>query len=143
MAISSINSVNTGAYQSSYNASSAPAAEPRTVEPADTSIHSQAEVADATAKTSALPAFEISEDGSESSSAQNVTDVLKKAVEDINKNAGNSEALFAVHEATNRIMIKIVDRNTKEVIKEFPPEKTLDLIAKAWELAGLTVDERR
>ncbi|MDY3797180.1 MAG: flagellar protein FlaG [Agathobacter sp.] len=68
---------------------------------------------------------------------------IKKAVEDINRRAMNSEAIFGIHEATNRVTIKIVDRNTKEVIKELPPEKTLDMIAKAWELAGLMVDERR
>ena len=31
----------------------------------------------------------------------------------------------------------------KEVIKEFPPEETLDMIAKVWELAGILVDEKR
>ena len=35
------------------------------------------------------------------------------------------------------------EKETKEVIKELPPEKTLDMIAKAWELAGLLVDEKR
>jgi flagellar protein FlaG len=40
-------------------------------------------------------------------------------------------------------MIKIVDKETKEVIKELPPEKTLDMIAKIWEVAGLLVDEKR
>lgn len=68
---------------------------------------------------------------------------IKKAVEDINRKAMNSEAIFGIHEATNRVTIKIVDRTTKEVIKELPPEKTLDMLAKAWELAGLMVDERR
>lgn len=68
---------------------------------------------------------------------------IKKAVDDINKKSMNSEAVFGIHEQTNRITIKIVDKQTKEVIKELPPEKTLDLIAKAWEMAGLMVDERR
>lgn len=68
---------------------------------------------------------------------------IKKAVEDINKKAYNSEAIFGIHEETNRITIKIVDRSTKEVIKELPPEKTLDMIAKVWEMAGLLVDEKR
>jgi len=68
---------------------------------------------------------------------------LKRAVEEINKKANNSTAVFGVHEETNRITIKIVDKESKEVIKEFPPEKTLDMIAKAWEMAGLMVDEKR
>jgi len=55
----------------------------------------------------------------------------------------NSEVQYGFHEATNRVTIKIVDKESKKVIKELPPEKTLDLIAKAWELAGIMVDERR
>ncbi len=70
---------------------------------------------------------------------------LKKAVDDINKRAvdAQSEAVFGIHDKTNHITIKIIDKKTKEVIKEFPPEKTLDMIAKVWEMAGLMVDEKR
>ncbi len=68
---------------------------------------------------------------------------IKKAVEKMNKNMNNSEAIFGIHEGTNRVTIKIVDKDTKEVIKELPPEKTLDMIAKAWEMAGILVDEKR
>lgn len=71
------------------------------------------------------------------------TERIKKAVEDMNKKMANSEAQFGIHEATNRVTIKIVDKKTKEVIKELPPEKTLDMIAKVWEMAGLLVDEKR
>lgn len=68
---------------------------------------------------------------------------IKEAIDKINEKARNSEAIFGIHEETNRLTIKIVDKKTKDVIKELPPEKTLDLIAKAWELAGLLVDEKR
>lgn len=68
---------------------------------------------------------------------------LKKAVEKLNKSMANSEAIFGFHEGTQRVTIKIVDKETKEVIKELPPEKTLDMIAKVWEMAGILVDERR
>ena len=71
------------------------------------------------------------------------TEKIKKAVEDLNKKMFNSEAQFGIHEATNRITIKIVDKETKEVIKELPAEKTLDMIARVWEMAGLLVDEKR
>ncbi|MCX4343413.1 MAG: flagellar protein FlaG [Kineothrix sp.] len=74
---------------------------------------------------------------------QNSNEKIKKAVEQLNKNMPHSEAVFGVHDATNRVMIKIVDKDTKEVIKEFPPEETLDMIAKVWELAGIMIDERR
>lgn len=68
---------------------------------------------------------------------------IKKAVETLNKKMSHSEAVFGIHEATNRVTIKIIDKETKEVIKELPPEKTLDMIAKVWELAGMLVDEKR
>ena len=61
----------------------------------------------------------------------------------MNKNMNNSEAIFGIHEGTNRVTIKIVDKDTKKVIKELPPEKTLDMIARVWEMAGIMVDEKR
>lgn len=79
----------------------------------------------------------------EANGGQPTETALKKAVEQINSKANSAEAVFGVHEATNRVTIKMVDKSTKEVIKEFPAEETLDLIAKAWELAGIMVDEKR
>ena len=67
---------------------------------------------------------------------------IRKAVDEINKKAHNSEAVFGIHETTNRVTIKIVDKDTKKVLKEYPPEKTLDMIAKVWEMAGLLVDQK-
>ena len=67
---------------------------------------------------------------------------IRKAVDEINKKAHNSEAVFGIHDATNRVTIKIVDKDTKKVLKEYPPEKTLDMIAKVWEMAGLLVDKK-
>ena len=68
---------------------------------------------------------------------------LKKAVEDINRNSSNTEAIFGYHEGTNRVTIKIIDKDTKEVKREYPAEETLDMIQKIWEMAGLMVDEKR
>ena len=77
---------------------------------------------------------------------QAANEQLRKAVDDINKKMitnQNSELQFGIHEGTHRVTIKVIDRQSKKVIKELPPEKTLDMIAKAWELAGIMVDERR
>jgi flagellar protein FlaG len=68
---------------------------------------------------------------------------IKKAVEELNKKMTNSEAVFGIHEETNHVTIKIIDKDTKETIKELPAEKTLDMIAKVWEMAGILVDEKR
>ena len=77
----------------------------------------------------------------ENTKAEN--EAIKSAVDKLNKNMSNSEAVFGIHEGTNRVTIKIVDKDTKKVIKELPPEKTLDMIARVWEMAGILVDEKR
>lgn len=90
---------------------------------------------------------QITENGDQNSNQQNnkqpQNEQIRKAVEQLNKKMNNSEAVYGIHEETNRITIKIVDKETKETIKEFPPEQTLDMIAKVWELAGIMVDEKR
>jgi flagellar protein FlaG len=50
---------------------------------------------------------------------------------------------FSVHEKTKEIMVKVVDTATKEVIREIPSEKILDMVASILEMAGILVDERR
>ncbi|MCM1184649.1 MAG: flagellar protein FlaG [Roseburia sp.] len=69
-------------------------------------------------------------------------DKLKKILEQVASALPNAEAKFGIHEKTNRITITLVDKETQEVIKEIPPEKSLDLIAKRMELAGVLVDEK-
>lgn len=76
--------------------------------------------------------------------SQQVTEeAIRKAMKELQKKNTNYISEFGIHEQTNRITIKIVDKKTKEVIKELPPEKTLDMIARVWEYAGLVVDEKR
>ena len=67
---------------------------------------------------------------------------IRKALESINKQLSHTECQYGFHDKTNRVTIKIVDKDTEKVIKEFPPEETLEMIAKAWELAGILVDEK-
>ena len=84
---------------------------------------------------------DTSQDGQQSAGVGANTKI-KKAVDEINKKVQNSEAIFGIHDATNRVTIKIIDKDTKKVLKEYPPEKTLDMIAKVWEVAGLLVDQK-
>ena len=74
-----------------------------------------------------------------------VDESVFEAIEKANKFplSQNTEIQFSVHEKTKEIMVKIVDVNTHEVVKEIPPEKILDLVGRIMELAGLIVDERR
>ena len=69
-------------------------------------------------------------------------DRLKKVMEQVTSAWPHSAAKFGIHEKTNRITIKLVDKETQKVIKEIPPERTLDLLAKRMELAGVMVDAK-
>ena len=70
---------------------------------------------------------------------------VKDAISEINKKIAptQTECSFKYHEKTHRISITVKDKETDKVIREIPPEKTLDMIAKTLELAGLLVDEKR
>lgn len=72
-------------------------------------------------------------------------DKVKKAVNEINQKIRptHTSCQFSYHEKTNRITIKVIDDDTEEVIREIPPEKALDMLAKTLELEGILVDERR
>lgn len=71
-------------------------------------------------------------------------DDIKKAVEKLNtflKDNG-TYAEYSVHDKLKDIMITIRDSKTKEIIRELPPKKILDMVAKMCEMVGILVDER-
>lgn len=76
---------------------------------------------------------------SNSDAMQSFVDAIEKANYIEN---GNTECQFSIHKGTNQVMIKIVDQTTKEVIKEIPSEKILDMVAKMCDLAGVFVDRK-
>lgn len=68
-----------------------------------------------------------------------------RAIEEANEKlmGANREFEFSIHEKTKQIMVKVLDKNTKEIIKEIPSEKILDYVAAMCESVGLFVDEKR
>lgn len=69
---------------------------------------------------------------------------LKKAVDSVNKNLGkdDSHIEYEVYGKFRDITIKLVDNNTKRVIKEMPPKSIIDMITKFCEMAGLFLDQK-
>ncbi len=76
---------------------------------------------------------------------ENASRRIKSAVEHANKTMRHAKTKceFSYHEETKRVSIKVIDEETEEVIREIPPEETLEMLSKMWELAGLMVDEKR
>ena len=78
------------------------------------------------------------EDGKVASKEQ-----VQKAVQEINKKANGVTAVFGVDDDSNRVYIKIVDKESDKTIVQYPAEETLKLINKVWDQEGFTVDEKR
>lgn len=140
MMVERLGNINAGGYQG-QGSSVAAAAPVETSAPEKVAPEMAVPVAEMKSETNNFKPDLEKENGGEAALSSEAA--LKKAVEQINAKANSAEAVFGIHEATNRVTIKMVDKSTKEVIKEFPAEETLDLIAKAWELAGIMVDEKR
>ena len=70
---------------------------------------------------------------------------IQAAIEHVNRASKMSRTRceFSYHEATKRVSIKVFDKDTDEVIREIPPEKSLEMVERMWELAGILVDEKR
>ena len=49
---------------------------------------------------------------------------------------------YEVHERTGRTIVRFVDMQTNEVIKEIPPANMLDVIGKIWDDMGIAVDRK-
>lgn len=132
---------NAAAYQSAQQA--APATDVPVIEkatdavPTDTAVEKTVTVSPKESTAKPMGEKSVAEEQREVSQEK-----IKKAVEAINKQLSYTECQYGFHEKTNRVTLKIVDKETDKVIKELPPEKTLEMIAKAWELAGILVDEK-
>lgn len=68
----------------------------------------------------------------------------KKAVDKLNKLLEDTPTHleYEIYGKLNSVMIKVVDDNTKEVVKEIPPKKIVDMVDKLCELAGLFMDKK-
>lgn len=72
------------------------------------------------------------------------TQKVKNAIAEVNKKMNQrTRCEFSYHEKTKRVSIKVIDRDTDEVVREIPPEETLDMLSKMWEISGILVDEHR
>jgi flagellar protein FlaG len=54
----------------------------------------------------------------------------------------NTRLQFSIHEKTKQIMVKVIDNETEEVIREIPPEKILNMVGEMLERTGLFVDRK-
>ena len=60
-----------------------------------------------------------------------------------NQKLSRTRCEYSYDEPTKRVSIKVYDKDTDKLIREVPPEKSLEVLQKIWELAGIIVDEKR
>jgi flagellar protein FlaG len=73
-------------------------------------------------------------------SEEQLVKAIDRAIKAMEGKSTNLE--FSVHKQTNIISVKVLDSASGEVIREIPPEKNLDFVAKLWEMAGILIDEK-
>ena len=49
---------------------------------------------------------------------------------------------YSVDDTTKRNVVKIIDKDTKEVIRQYPPEEILNMLQKMYEMLGIFVDQK-
>lgn len=108
----------------------------------------QAETAKAAVKAAVKPATKAEVSGENTDGRQNKEHrpseaTIDDAVSKANRRMEHTRCEYSYHKETNRVSIKVIDDATDEVIREIPPEKSLDMLQKMWEMAGILVDEKR
>ncbi|MBS4208347.1 flagellar protein FlaG [Bacillus sp. FJAT-50079] len=70
---------------------------------------------------------------------------VEKIVDGLNdflKATTHTNLKFEFHDKLNEYYVTIVDEVTKEIVKEIPPKKMLDMFAAMTEFLGLMVDKK-
>jgi flagellar protein FlaG len=119
----------------------APAAAPQTTSPA---VQETAPVSpSAGAQTAVSGTQAVEKDRAQA--IQPSMDFIDKAIEQANRSLSmyKRQLDISVHEKTNRLIVRVMDTENMEVIREIPPERVLDAFAKTLELAGILLDTKR
>lgn len=68
---------------------------------------------------------------------------LEEAVEKANKQIKqtNISLEFKFYEDVNRYSVKLKDKKTDEVIREYPSEDSMKALENIWKVAGIIIDE--
>ncbi|WP_035295869.1 flagellar protein FlaG [Brevibacillus thermoruber] len=69
---------------------------------------------------------------------------IQKEIDGLNKwmQSTNTHLKFTLHERLNEYYVQVID-DENNVIREIPPKKILDMVAKMHEMIGLLIDEKR
>jgi flagellar protein FlaG len=83
-----------------------------------------------------------SDHGSQFPAANMDVDEVVKNLNSITKNF-NEKVQFSFHEKSNRIIIKVINSDTNEVVRQIPAKYSIKLLEHFQEHMGLFIDESR
>lgn len=69
---------------------------------------------------------------------EQILDTLNSAAKTVNERVS-----FSFHEETQRVIMKVMDSDTNEVVREIPPKEMIRFLEKMHEFIGMLVDESR
>ncbi|APQ96418.1 flagellar protein FlaG [Clostridium botulinum] len=69
---------------------------------------------------------------------------VKASVDKLNKLLEGQDIRleYEIYGKFRDLTIRLIDTKTKEIIKEIPPRKIIDMVAKLCEMAGVLIDEK-
>ena len=76
--------------------------------------------------------------------SQKATEVSQDLLDALEREIGSMHQVglrFSKHDETGRTLIRVINKDTKELIREIPPEKVLDLAARLSDMIGIIFDE--
>jgi len=94
------------------------------------------------AVTASLPQSTAATPGSPDKPAVNPSE-LKRSIEQINKFLkNNSEVQFSIDEASGFSVVKVIDTETKKVLRQFPSEQALEIGKSLQDFKGLLINSK-
>ncbi|ADY54949.1 flagellar protein FlaG protein [Syntrophobotulus glycolicus DSM 8271] len=69
---------------------------------------------------------------------------VEKATDKLNRLMGLIEKRlrFSIHEKSQRVMVKVIDQETGDVLQEIPPKRVLDMLSSLADLIGVFIDKK-
>ncbi|SCZ77819.1 flagellar protein FlaG [Acidaminobacter hydrogenoformans] len=80
----------------------------------------------------------------QSEAKENAKALMEKVLRDANDMMQGSATHFEfkIHEKSGEIIVKLIEDETNQVIREIPSEKLVEIISNLQELVGLCVDQK-
>jgi len=69
---------------------------------------------------------------------------IESATDKLNRLMGliDKRLRFDLHKESDQIMVRVIDQDTEDVLKEMPPQRVIELLNSLTDIAGLLVDQK-